>query len=837
MTKGQPANERVGLDSKSWRRHAEGGDRGNRLSKPHVHSKSGIGVRGLSFGASSMTKGMQGAIERLAKAQDLASALEAVNTLEKDFHCTWRAVGDREGNYGNINIGSDPGHGLVERVTNAIDGVIEREASRRLQKKSKTVTPASPREAVEAWFGVPGGRVAKLDARPRKGKPIQGPSRQELANNVVVRLLEGSARKQPTLEVRDLGIGLTASQVPRTILSLNEQNKIDKPYLAGAFGQGGSTALAFSPSGCLIATRRQPDLLPGNEADRVAVTFVRFNELDPETNKNGRYEYLVLANNEVPSVPAKRLPDFEAGTRVVHFNMELPQYSQRMTQPTGSLWWLLQNSLYDPVLPIWAEERRKDVLASKKDKEAGTAGKESDRRTIAGNYTRLMDGTRPDEDGRPQPVEHHDSAEIDFSASGQIRVNYWVLRQTEGNAIAAYVDEHRPITFTFNGQSHGSEDRRFISDRLSYPYLNKSLIIQVELDGITSNARRQVLSSTRDRLKQSALFQEIKEKIARTLSEDEELDRLNRERKEQLLSKHSDADRQKMQERFARLMERFRAGLDAKAGAKDSGEKGRPESASGNREPLEKLKTRDEPTFISIANTQRPVPIRIDRQNLIRLESDAPDGYLTSHVHARLAVECDPGGLIALESRSDFRGGRARLIVRASDNAKAGKTATLIVFLLPAKGKSLSSKVTIRFEAPDEDDTSGKGEKSKLHVPAPVEVYRQQWPDHNWDETAVAKVDDDGRDTIVFVNMDNRHFERFLRGASYQEVGIVRMKNNFLLYVAYYAWMQHIADASDKSGWSGEAFDRYQDDEMDRVAQTVIHAISASSRTDDEGAD
>jgi hypothetical protein len=784
-----------------------------------------------------MTKALQDAIVGLIAADGLYPALDAVRNLERSHSCRWVAVGGREGNYGNINIGSDPGHAFVERVTNAIDAVIEREAVRQMKpnRKGKALIPASPREAVEAWFGVPGGRIANLGARPKKGKQEAVPSRQTLADNVVVRILDGQGRKAPTLEVRDLGIGLTPQQIPRTILSLNEQNKIDKPYLAGAYGQGGSTALAFSPAGCVVVSRRQPDLLSDGERDVVSVTFVRFNELDPQTNKNGRYEYLVLPSGDVASVPATKATNFDAGTRVTHFHMEIPQYSQRMTQLTGSLWWLLQNTLFDPVLPIWAEERRKEMLVAK---EQGRKEKERDRRTIAGNYTRLMDGRHAVGD-ELSAVEHHDSADVDLQADGHVRVNYWVLRHRpdeKGNSISAYVDEHKPYTFTFNGQSHGFEDRRFTTDRLSLPHLAKSLIVQVELDGITANARRQILSTTRDRLKQLGLYQQIRERIATVLGEDEDLDRLNRERKEQMLAKHSDADRAKMQERFAKLMERFKAGTDIRAGARGSHTDGREETSSGGRDKLPPLKTRDEPTFIRVANTQKPIPIRLDRHALIRLESDAPESYLTSHPHARITISGEPDGVAAMDSRTDFRGGRARLTVRALDAAKAGKTASLTIFLLTAKGKTLTTKATVRFEAPSDAETAGKGERSRLNVPAPIAVYKQDWPTHGWNEQSVARVDDDGREILVFVNMDNQHFSRFIKASSYQEVGLNRMKNNFLLYVAFYAWMKHMNDLRDESKLEGADFEKYEQTEIDRVAQTVIHSISAASRTDDDGA-
>ena len=142
-----------------------------------------------------------------------------------------------------------------------------------------------------------------------------------------------------------------------------------------------------------------------------------------------------------------------------------------------------------------------------------------------------------------------------------------------------------------------------------------------------------------------------------------------------------------------------------------------------------------------------------------------------------------------MDTRTDFRGGRARLTVRALDAAKAGKNATLTIFLLTAKGKTLTTKATVRFEAPTEAETGGKGERSKLNVPAPIAVHKHEWTTHNWNEQSVARVDDDGRETLVFVNMDNQHFVRFLKASSYQEVGLKRMKNNFLLYVAFYAWV------------------------------------------------
>lgn len=769
-----------------------------------------------------MKKAAKDLLVSLAGARDLATAIRCVRDLEKDHGFKWRAVGDREGNYGSINIGSDPGSAFVERITNAIDAVIEGEALRRLEKKGKQKrNPSSPREAVEDWFGVPGGRVANL-RQLAKGME----KRQALADKIVVSILDGSTKKTPTLEVRDYGVGLTGPLIPKTILSLNDQNKIDKHYLAGAYGQGGSTALAFSPKGVLFASRRQPELLPSGEEDAVAITFARFNELDPNRNKNGRYEYLVLGDDSVATLPPSMFQDFEAGTCIVHFDLEIPQYSARMTQLQGSLWWLFQNALFDPVLPFWAEERRKNMLGD---------SKEADRRTIAGNYTRLMDS-------KSESVEYPGTVDVSLDHEGAAtttKVNYWVLKpdpeKPGASAVEAYVNQYRPIAFTFNGQTHGTEERRFISDRLGFPYLAKSLIIQVELDHLSSQARRSLMSSTRDRLKQLGFYEDLCDEIAKALSEDDELIRLDGVRKEQILSKHSDVEREKMKQRFARLMERFNAGVDAFAKARSpGGGGGRRPTAPGGRKALAPLPTQDNPTFIKIGNTQKPVPIRLDRHALIRLESDAQDGYLTSHVHAKITVDCEPEGVLKLHSRSDFRGGRSRLTIGPTEKAKDGDTGTLTVVLFTPKDETLRAKTTFVVEKPEDLPTSGSGERSKVDVPEPIEVYRAEWPNFGWNEAHVAEVRTTASDTKIYINMDNKHLVRLLQSGSYQEVGIKRMKSNFLLYAAFYAWVRDVGEKAKRSTLSGEDFEEYQQRELDRMAQTVVYSISSLSRLEGE---
>jgi hypothetical protein len=51
----------------------------------------------------------------------------------------------------------------------------------------------------------------------------------------------------------------------------------------------------------------------------------------------------------------------------------------------------------------------------------------------------------------------------------------------------------------------------------------------------------------------------------------------------------------------------------------------------------------------------------------------------------------------------------------------------------------------------------------------------------------VAKVHP-GAEPKIFVNVDNVHLDALLKGGGYQETGLSRMKDNFVLYVAFFAW-------------------------------------------------
>ncbi len=235
--------------------------------------------------------------------------------------------GGRANNRGAIEIAADAARSAIERVTNAHDALLELE-----HLKHGGMPPCrSPREAADAWLGVP-----KKDGL----SGLTTKERQDLASNTIVRLEPGEGWQSRILEVIDHGIGIEPTQMKNTILSLNESNKIQKHYLAGTYGQGGSSTLAFSKY-AFIACRAY-------SGDWIGFTVVRYEELPADEYKTGRYIYLVYEGDVLTIEPKKGDPDH--GRSIRHFGYDLSNYTSSIGPK--SLYGALQRVLFDPVAPI-----------------------------------------------------------------------------------------------------------------------------------------------------------------------------------------------------------------------------------------------------------------------------------------------------------------------------------------------------------------------------------------------------------------------------------------------------------------------------------------------------
>jgi hypothetical protein len=722
----------------------------------------------------------EGALASLIKAGSISVMRAAVRALSARGY-RWAPLGDKEGNYGLVNIGSDPGIAFVERITNAIDAVIEDAAERADPKFVAELE--SPREAVRALFAIPEGRLGPAVALD-----------PALPGRVTVSLYDGASAGRPVLEVRDDGCGIAPDDAPATILNLAGSNKIAKPYLAGAYGQGGSTTFAFAPTGTIIAS--------ATDTSDLGVTVVRFRELDARRNKNGRYDYLVRADGSIGRLPRRETT--RRGTVVRHLGYELTGYDG-----PGGLLTLARVALFDPILPFTIVDAR---------------GGAQRRIAYLGHFAELQCA-------EPDRVVYRQSVTVPFGPHGRdgvAAVHYWVLGEEDA---ALHPDPAHPIVLTNFGQTHGVEDRRFVVDALALPYLRNVLVVQIELDGLTPAVKRALLSTTRDRLKRGARTRELLAAVADALAEDEGLRACNAQRRQRLLAQRSAADQQRLRRRFATLLEKFRPGEEpaarnrAGAGTAEAAASG----GAGDGAAQEPLRTLEHPTFVRIVHGEEPLELARERGTRVTLECDAPDGYLTRHAEARLVVVAAPFEAVEFVRVSDVRAGRMRAVVRAVGALDA--CGMLTARLTDATGTVLDDAAAFRIVAPPPPQPASTNGAARVRVPEIYEVYRAEWAQHGFEGRSVANVAESSDEYSIWVNMDNVHLQRLLAGIPYQETGLARMKTAFLVQVAFYAFLLH-QSRERNGGLDPEALERYQSDELDRLAQTVISSIASVERLD-----
>ena len=721
---------------------------------------------------------------------DVAVILEMAQELYG--RVTWRPVGDRENNIGTIRLGSDPGLGIIERVTNGMDALLDLGHFQHVGDP-----PTTPREAARLWYGVPAGGVGDMTESERR----------LLGERLQVWLDESGVAKRPTVVIEDQGIGQSPERFPRTLLSLNDSNKVRQTWNMGTYGQGGSVTYGFSEA-TVITSRRHPDFRDGLD-DRVGWTVVMEYETDPTLQVMPSYRYLVGPDNEVLTFPPDLVPDLLHGTRISHVEYDL----QGLHGPfTTAFWQFLHNALFDPVLPFMIAGRRK------KEPSYGS-------RIIIGNVARL---SRTDKARGDIEIPHFDSVTIDLKeAFGSVTYNYWVVRRAEGSktsddAAASYVRPDSAVSMTLFGQRQDTESRQWINQNAMLPFLFKNMVVQVDADGLTPRAKREIFASTRERATKSDLRARIYEQLAFALRADEELKRLNHEEKERLLQRSTAASSEKVRQRLAkfiksRLPNRTKVGK----GSADAGTGGSRKRGGGG--PSTPRDTSDDhlPNVPTALRFTKDV-MRIDQgaRAYCWVEIDAKNGYLPDYDDTLSVVweGAGPDDKVRLTMRSRLLGGKSRWVFEADGDAALGDYA-LRASLLTSNGV-LGDTITVTVAKPSTAKPKASGTEPETG-PEVVWVRREAWDEHGMDARTVGRVAVDDESTIIFVNRNYHRLDAALAGRSLTAEQIETRATRYQYPVACALWLQD----HDLRNTDPKPDARYQKAELERLAEAVLVAI------------
>lgn len=573
--------------------------------------------------------------QTLTNAKSLQEVEAAVSAMEMSPGLAWTPVG-KENNRGPIEITSDPARSMIERITNAIDAVLE------LEHKLHNGIPEckSPKEAAMAWLGVPVGGLSAMPAAKRRA----------LAHRVEVTLDQGEGRDSRVLEIRDFGVGIRANAMPITILSLNEGNKLSKHYLSGAYGQGGSSTFSFSRC-TLIASR--------TEAGTIGFTVVKYQDLPADEFKHGRYVY--LANNDrsvlTCEMPAEQFPD---GTQVRHFGFQLFNYPS----PLGpsSLYGSMNTNLFDPVMPIWFDNRVNDY-----------------RRVIKGTRNALNGAVDEGDEQKKGPTLSHRIPQYTVSLGdfGHVGIEYWLLESpTEKNKYPSrsYINPAKPIILTLNGQNQAELTQLLVRKNAELPFLTQRLIVHVECDALSPLGKRQLFSSNREASRDVRVRALIEEEIVKALRSDDELKRLNAEARQQGMAQQDESAAQYMRREVARLLRIQGVDLGgAVGGAPGSGEREKPPTPHPHPRPVEPIPTVEPPTFVRFAGgDDDSFTFYPGQRRYLRIETDANSSYHNPGDSSKSHFNIVVGKGLVLRGSTPLSGGRMRAIVEGMSHASIG---------------------------------------------------------------------------------------------------------------------------------------------------------------------
>lgn len=623
------------------------------------------------------------------------------------------------------------------------------------------------------------------------------------------------------MRVDDRGIGQHPDDFGSTLLSLNESNKVGKPYTMGTYGQGGSVTFGFSQQ-TVIISRRHPALLNGRP-DMVGWTVVEEEEGDPAKNMLPWYVWMVKPDGSPLALPAECFPELQHGTRITHVEYDV----QKLRGPfTTQAWQFLHATLVDPVLPFLLYGNRTKVERDAKD------------RVIIGNVARL---NNPQRAKGKIDVAVTDTHDVDLGPRyGKVEVSYWALTQTNGDkknkgTAESYVQAENAVSLTLHGQRQDAERRTWIKDRAQLPYLYKNMVVHINGNGLTPAGRRELFASTRERATESDLRQNIYDYVAELLRTDEDLKRLNHEEKEKLLSSSTAATNKKVRKRLGqfiktKLKDTSAPGTKGPIKGQGSGpstgtdggkQLGNPKGASTgpSKRNTDDTNLPNVPTMIAFES--KSVRVSLGFKGQIWVDIDAKNGYLPNH-DDDLTIVFTGGedALPAMQSRSRLLGGRSRWAIRADEDVPVGDY-EMYVSLETANGL-LEASIPVHVVEPPEPDKGGQGGTEEETGPDVRWVMKVDWDEHEMNAKTVGKVTVDDESTIIWVNRDFHLLAKELSSRRLTPEQVTRRADLYQFPVACGLWLQ---DHEIKKAVNPPT-DEYQRVEMHRLAEAVLTVMN-----------
>lgn len=727
-------------------------------------------------------------LKKLFNANTVKEIDELIGLLEEKFEVEWIPIGNNESNHSTFQMLERGENGIIERLTNAIDAVIEKEYYLNPDQNLN-----SPRKSSEKYFGIKEGNLANYHI-----KEINS----ELKNLVILNVLESRKKGRPTIEIRDYGIGLKSEEFGKTILSLQGGNKLKKFYLAGTFGQGGSTANIFSKHTLIISK----PILQKDSSNLISFTITK--EFDDLDYKTPIHKYLVLKSTQCPISIEDKDNRFEPGTLVRHIEMNINQYGRSSAKAPGenSIYHFVNKKLFNPILPIKIVENRIEVDKTNIERNNNTI-------IALGCNSRLNDNAN---------VQYNEKIIEQYAFGGNITVNYWIVN--DRNAYKNYNDKSTPVLYTINGQVEGQETSNFF-EKISKPYLLNHLIVNVDCDGIEDRVKARLFTSDRTKFQNNDYTDWLRKKVVNILEGDMKLQEFNKYFKEQMLSESSENLSDELNKKIENKLKVFlNTGGIGKIAKEDitKRHKIKPD------EPHEKPELLDFPTYLEISNAEH-CELPINKDFVLNYISDADHEVYC--MEDNINFDADKENLLLFDGFKFYKNGHGMINYKLSPYVKVGDE---IYFKLYIKGyendEKLSSTIMIKIvekETSKVDESEPEKQTPKINTRAVFRdniEYDELFGEDN-DLPSVLRDSDESID--IFINMENKSLKKLhenITKGSDTDSTIKILNDEYIKQMAYYSLILKINESNKKD--EDRLDEEKKSNELKRVAILISGMIN-----------
>lgn len=703
------------------------------------------------------------------KEKKVVEILEDENLWNESSH--WQYYGGRENNFGEIgNQQSDPAAALVEKITNSIDAKLMAEVLSSGIDPEGENAPSSIADAQEQFFNITSGNLANITARERT----------TLAENIA--LVASGDKTNPSYSVIDKGEGQTPAQMPKTILSLGESNKLRIPFVQGKFNMGGTGALQFCGKRNLqlVISKRNPKVAEFDRdrtKDKWGFTLVR-REDPKEGMKNSTFTYLApqgeILQFETDSLPLWPGEHPKTYGRPLKWGTFIKLYEYDISGMKTNILFDLYNKL-SLLLPKTALPFR---LYERRDYEGHSL-----QSTLSGLSVRL------EEDKNDNLVEGFPTYHK-LNVSGQtLQTHVYAFKDgSEEN-----YKKNEGVLFTINGQTHGHFTESFFTRKnVGMQYIKDSILVIVDCSELDGRTREDTFMNSRDRLRYTEFRSDVERELEKVLNNHPGLREL-REKRQREAVREKTSDTKPFEEALTEILQRSPTFSKLFI----EGER------LSNPFNLENNNTGDEfegeffPSYFNLIknyNKENPKEWHLNERCRVQFETDAENNYFGRDKDPgqfNLFLEGDPYENYSL----NLWKGKATLNLVMPEDAQIDEVYT---FKIEVDDVSRIEPLVCHFYAVVEEKrktpsgrsggrdgrSTGEGDNenqttTNLALPKINEVYKDQWEDFNFDKQSALKPIYNGSSYDFHINMDNIHLLTEKKHASDVKTEILEYRYKF----------------------------------------------------------